>query len=92
MCANVLNTVGLSLGIAGVVVIFFFGPPQPDLSIGVGLAVGDGTVIDKSSGKTAADHDREVLAKRRTYTKVSRFGLLLIMAGFGFQLAATWLP
>ena len=31
MTARWLNTIGLLLGMAGVVILFIWGPPQPDL-------------------------------------------------------------
>jgi len=66
MCQQVLNSIGLVLGIIGVVILFFFGPPQPPLEPGVGLGLESATVIDPS-GKTVAQHDAEVLARRQLY-------------------------
>ena len=91
MTPQVLNTVGLSFGIVGVLFIFIWGLPQPSLESGVPLGLGEKTPI-KSTGKTVADHNREVAARRNRYTIMSRIGLSLIMIGFGLQLWALWAP
>ena len=38
MNPRLLNTVGLVLGMLGVLIIFIWGPPQPDFEEHVGLA------------------------------------------------------
>lgn len=43
--AQVLTSLGLVLGMAGVVVIFKFGPPQQNLDEGVGLGLEDETPL-----------------------------------------------
>lgn len=91
MKIKIVNTVGLTLGIVGVVFIFIWGPPQPQLEPGVSLVLGDGTPIDKS-GKTVAEYNKEVQNRRRVHDVMSRLGLIFIMVGFGFQLWGTWLP
>jgi hypothetical protein len=91
MTSQVLNTIGLILGIIGVSFIFKWGPPQPSFEAGVSLGVEDATPIG-DTGKTVADHDREVAVQRRRYTRMSRIGLLLIMIGFALQLCALWIP
>jgi len=88
---RVLNTLGLVAGIVGVVLIFYWGPPQPILDPGIGLALESGTPIDES-GKTVAAHDAEVRTRRKTHEFISSLGLLLVAVGFAFQLAAIWLP
>jgi hypothetical protein len=74
-----LNTVGLSLGLAGVVIIFHWGPPQPDLD---------------PQGKLllAAPPDKTVEQQRNQYEIMSRVGLGLIGLGFVAQLFGTWPP
>lgn len=84
------NTIGLSLGIIGVVLIFFWGPPQPILNPGVNLELEDATPID-SNGKTVADQNRETEARKTRHAIISGTGLVLIAAGFLFQLLSTWI-
>ena len=91
MTPQAANTIGLVLGILGVVLIFIWGPPQPNLETGISLGIEDATPID-DTGKTVADHNREVQALRRRHLVFSRVGLALIGVGFLFQLAASWLP
>ena len=86
-----LSTIGLSLAILGVLIIFIWGPPQPEHTTGVSLGLEDGTPIDKS-GKTVAEYNREVIKRKKFHTVMSRFGLILIMVGFALQLWVLWLP
>ena len=51
-CAQILNTIGLSFGMVGVIIIFIFGPPQPNLEEGVRMVVEDGTRLQ--DGRTAS--------------------------------------
>jgi hypothetical protein len=74
----VLNRIGLALGVLGVVLIFIWGPPQPDLSEGVGLGA-EGPWVD--------EHDRVIQKKRGRHKVLSRIGLGLIGLGF---LAQFW--
>ena len=89
--ARALNTVGLLLGIIGVLIIFVWGPPQPSFQTGVSIVVEDSTPIDRT-GKTAGEHAGEVLQNEKHYGFMSKLGLGLIMVGFGLQLWAVWLP
>jgi hypothetical protein len=91
MTPQVLNTVGLSFGIVVVLFIFIWGPPQPNLESGVSFGLEEKTPIE-NTGRTVADHNREVAARRKRYTIMSRVGLSLIMIGFGLQLWALWVP
>jgi hypothetical protein len=68
------------------------GPPQPELTTGVSLGLEDATVMDSKIGKTVADHNKEVLERKKLHSCMSRVGLILIMIGFGFQLWAVWSP
>jgi len=81
MNSRLLNTIGLALGIIGVLFLFVWGPPQPSFERGVSLGIEDATPIDKT-GKTVADHNREVEAKRKFYTTMADVGLCLIIVGF----------
>ena len=87
-CQQALNSIGLGLGIVGVLIIFLFGPPQPSLEAGVSLGLEDNTVLP--GGRTVAEHNRDVLRRRQLYACMSKIGLSLILVGFGFQLWAVW--
>ena len=89
MKIKVINTIGLTLGIIGVVLIFIWGPPQPQLDTGISLGLEDATPID-SSGKTVAEHNEEVLKLKKLHEVLSGLGLIFIMIGFGFQIWGTW--
>ena len=73
---DAINSLGLSLDIAGVVLLFFFGLP-PDIHGGGGM------VISWLAGENQASN-----AKRyRRARALSRLGLVLV-AGFGLQIAS----
>ncbi len=59
MRIKIVNTIGLTLGIVGVVFIFIWGPPQPQLELGISIGLEDATPID-NSGKTVAEYNKEV--------------------------------
>jgi len=84
-----LNSIGLILGMIGVGIIFFYGPPQPNLEEGVAIVVEDNTPL--ADGRTAAEHDRDVQQLRSRHSLLSKFGLALIFVGFAFQLTGTWI-
>ena len=74
---DAINSLGLSLDIAGVVLLFFFGLP-PDIHEGGGM------VISWPAGENQASN-----AKRyRRARALSRLGLALLVAGFGLQIAS----
>jgi hypothetical protein len=85
---QLLNTVGLVLSMVGVVIIFKYGPPQPNLEEGVALGLEGGNRLP--DGRTVAEHDRDVAALRDTHQRMSKVGLGLVFVGFAFQLWATW--
>lgn len=91
MDPEIITTIGLIFGIIGVLMVFVWGPPQPTLTQGASLGLENGTPID-ATGRTVADRNRKVAKRRRTYTRMSRLGLILIMIGFALQLLAVWLP
>lgn len=88
MTAQILNTLGLVFNIAGVVLVFFYGFPQPTHDEGVGLGLEDGTPM--SDGRTVAEHNEHVRKTRARYLCLSRLALRLMVFGFLFQLWATW--
>jgi hypothetical protein len=85
-----LTITGLILDIVGVAIVWYFGWPQPQLEPGVGLALENGTPVGPN-GETVADHNRKVERRRIWYKRFSIFGLLLLLTGFGLQLAAQFL-
>lgn len=86
---QILNTVGLVFGLFGVLLIFIWGPPQPNFEEGIGLGLEDGTPID-STGKTVKQYNDEVRHKKRKHNMMSRFGLGFIFVGFLFQIWGAW--
>jgi hypothetical protein len=82
-----VNEFGLLLNILGVVILFFFGPPQPSFEPGIGIGLEDGTPIG-DDGKTVRDHNIEVRRNKRIHERFSQIGLALILIGFTFQLVA----
>jgi hypothetical protein len=88
-CPQLLNTTGLILGMVGVVIIFFFGPPQPSFESGVSLGLEDGTHL--LNGQTVAQHDECKQQLRRLYSFMSKSGLVFIFVGFALQLFAAWI-
>jgi hypothetical protein len=80
LSARWLNTVGLALGMIGVVIIFIWGPPQPSF---------DETSALLLEG-TDAQHVEDVRRHKHQYEVMSSIGLGLIFVGFGAQLAAVW--
>jgi preprotein translocase subunit Sss1 len=69
-----LNTLGLLLGIIGVIIIFFYGPPQPHFKQYLMLENQTPTLEEL----------------RKTYNLCSEIGLGFIGLGFIFQLIAVW--
>jgi hypothetical protein len=86
MTAPQLNAIGLVLNIVGVVLLFFFGFPQPTHEEGVGIGVEDATLLP--NGKTVAEHNQSVKSRKRIYLIWSKVALGLVLGGFCFQLAA----
>ena len=91
MTSRSWSSLGLALGMVGVLLLFKWGPPQPPHETGVTRGLEDATPID-DSGKTVADHNREVERRQRFYARMSRIGLALIFLGFLCQLVAVWWP
>lgn len=87
MDPNNIAITGLIFDMAGVVVVWFFGWPQPQLETGVGIGLEDGTPFGPN-GETVADHNQKVERRRVCYKRASVCGLLFLLTGFGLQLAA----
>ena len=86
---QIINTIGLLLNILGVVILFFYGPPQPTFEEGIGLGLEDANVLE--DGRTVADHNAEVRKLRKRHETRSQVALILIIVGFVVQLCATWI-
>lgn len=89
MTAQWLNTIGLVLGMAGVVLIFIWGPPQPDLNESVGIALETATVL--ADGTKVSDLEDVTRRRKRRHQIISSIGLVLVFCGFGVQLCAVWI-
>jgi hypothetical protein len=87
---RLINTTGLIISIIGVIMLFFWGPPQPKLETGIGLVLEDDTVL--SDGTKVADLNKEIELRRKIFKKNSRLGLILVLIGFVIQLIAQWIP
>jgi hypothetical protein len=88
MLGHVLNTIGLLLGMAGVAVIFHWGPPQPTFEEAVPLALEHGTVF--RDGTKVSDIIEAARQRKKTHKIMSNIGLALIFLGFAVQLWAMW--
>ena len=85
-----LNALGLTLNIFGVVLIFFFGLPQPSHREGVGLGLEDGNILP--DGTSVAEWNARTRRRKRIYTALAYVALSLLPTGFICQLIATcWL-
>lgn len=73
-----ISSAGLLLDVAGVAVLFVYGPPQPDFQEDDVVVVGNA--------------DQQVAAKtlKRKYKCRSRIGLSLLVTGFLLQLIGVW--
>lgn len=72
----------------GVLLIFKYGPPQPNLETGVSIGLEEGTPLP--DGRIVAEHNRDVEQLRGRHLFWSKAGLILVFLGFAFQLWATW--
>jgi hypothetical protein len=83
-----LNTIGLVFNIIGVLMLFYWGFPQPEFSGGGALLVEDPNLAP--DGRSYGSHRREKGAAFITYRNLSFMALFFILMGFVLQLAATW--
>lgn len=90
LVARCLNTLGLLLGIAGVLILFKWGPPQPnfDEDISIGISFTEDTVF--TDGSKPSDMVASTKRRKRQHQIMSRVGLGLVGLGFAAQLAAVW--
>ena len=75
--AKWVTTIGLVLGMVGVVMIFIWGPPQPSFS-------GDSLLLESTD-------EKKLDAEKAKYEYLSRIGLFLIGVSFALQLWGVWI-
>ena len=85
----IIASIGLGLDIVGVILIFIWGPPMPDMQGGVGIALENGTPL--GDGTIVADEEKKQLQRRKSHTIISRVGLGIIGVGFLLQLISQWI-
>ncbi|EBY1977420.1 hypothetical protein ZH93_18330 [Salmonella enterica subsp. enterica serovar Corvallis] len=88
MTPEILNTFGLCLNIVGVVLIFFFGLPQPSHDEEMSLGVSENTVL--ADGRTVKSIIDKVRRRKKRYQRCAYLALTLMLLGFLFQLASIW--
>jgi hypothetical protein len=91
-----LNLAGLVFGMAGVVAIFVWGPPMPDLDDDPSLVIGapfkpTTKFEDGTTGQAIIDAAARRGRLKRVHSLMSRVGLGLIGCGFALQFIATML-
>lgn len=80
MSPQLVNSLGLLMDAVGVIIVFKYGWPQPDISETQYLIL---------SGK---DNDPANEAKRTLHKRMALGGLVCLVMGFGIQIVATWMP
>lgn len=77
--STLVNSIGLGLDVVGAVLLLLFGlPPRLDPE-------GHVRII-------AEEVDTSEIEKASCYARRSRFGVVLLILGFAFQLASNYLP
>lgn len=76
MSTQLLNAIGLFLNICGVILLFFYGFPQPSLEEGISLGI---------AGPQVEEHNRQVKELKKRYVCLSRLALSLVVLGFVLQ-------
>ena len=80
MSAQLMNSIGLAMDALGVIMVFKFGWPQPDLSETMYIIA------------EQEDTDPKSVARRKFHKRMSVAGLVCLVCGFGVQIIATWIP
>lgn len=91
MNSKALSSIGLIIGMLGVILIFIWGPPQPSHQPSFGISLESGTKIG-DYGETVADLGQKVIRRKQVYKVMSKIGLVFVFVGFGCQLWAVWIP
>ena len=74
---EIINTVGLAFDIVGVILLFFYGLPEP--------------ISKTGAGHLTWGENEEEATKWRLYKTRSCWGLALLIIGFSLQLLSNWL-
>lgn len=83
-----LTSLGLILNILGVLLLFFFGFPQPNHDEGVSVGFSENTTFtDGTSVKSILEKARK---RKRLYLAFSYVALAFLLAGFILQFAAIY--
>lgn len=88
MTPEILNTIGLIFNILGVILIFFFGLPQPSHDESVSLGLGEDTVFE--DGLSVKEINATTRKRKEIYKGFAYFALSLMLLGFIFQLLSIW--
>jgi len=83
-----LTAAGLCLNMVGVMLVFFFGFPQPSHEEGMGMELEDETPLP--GGETVAQHNFWVRWRRKGYVGASHAGLAMMFVGFLLQFIDTF--
>ena len=86
MLHQLLNTGGLISNMAGVVLLFFYGFPQPTHDEEVTVTVEPHKQV--AEGRIAADVMQDTRKRKKFYLSMSVIALLMMVSGFGVQLLA----
>ncbi|EML2677531.1 MULTISPECIES: hypothetical protein [Enterobacteriaceae] len=86
MTPELLNTIGLTSNIFGVILIFFFGLPQPSHDEGVSLGLEDGTPL--GDGTTVGERNVKIRKRKARYKFFAYVALSLMLFGFVLQFLA----
>lgn len=90
MKTKIINTIGLVCGIIGVLMIFKWGPPQPNLNPGTHLSLHNKTVM--ADGTSIQEVEDKKAMQKEEQQMYSLIGLGFIGVGFMVQLVAIWYP
>jgi len=72
----------------GVLLLFFFGFPQPNFDEEVGLSLETNTITE--NGTSVKDIVNKTKRRKKIYKGLSFFALFCLFLGFGFQFYAIW--
>jgi hypothetical protein len=81
-------SLGLILNMLGVLLLFFFGFPQPNFDIGIGISLEDNTPL--GNGLTVKQQNEKTIKKRKIYRIMSFIALIFLFIGFLLQLYSLW--
>ena len=89
MNTKAIATIGLILGMVGVLLLFIWGPPQPSFEQGVGLGLSDIDIVEFEGERITVGEKNKIVKRRYTVHKVmSSIGLGFVFVGFSFQFVA----